>query len=159
MPPRRPLYLSFRGFAQDFDPPNILHSGIMYIGMMVSPAVVTSPRAQALAWQASVCRRTWPHRYRFDPRSRVNADPGSDADLDQLADCLVAAFHGGILGTQAARDITALRDALYGAIARVESHIPEAKIAAAEAGNVRVRRESESRRRLTAPSSDELVTR
>jgi hypothetical protein len=61
----------------------------------------------------------------------VNADPGSDADLDQLADCLVAAFHGGILGTQAARDITPLRDALYGAIARVESHIPEAKIAAA----------------------------
>jgi hypothetical protein len=34
----------------------------------------------------------------------------------------MAAFQGGMLLTQAARDITPLREALYGAIAYVESY-------------------------------------
>ncbi|MGY4652637.1 TetR/AcrR family transcriptional regulator, transcriptional repressor for nem operon [Mycobacterium sp. URHB0021] len=49
-------------------------------------------------------------------------DLRSDADPEQLAHVLMAAFQGGLLLTQAARDITPLRDALYAAIAYVESH-------------------------------------
>lgn len=45
-----------------------------------------------------------------------------DADPDQLASCLMAAFQGGLLLTQAARDIQPLRDALDAALAHVESH-------------------------------------
>jgi hypothetical protein len=45
-----------------------------------------------------------------------------DADPEQLAHTLMAAFQGGMLLTQAARDITPLRNALLGAIAHVESY-------------------------------------
>lgn len=44
-----------------------------------------------------------------------------DADLDQLATSLMAAFQGGLLLTQAARDIRPLREALEAALAHVES--------------------------------------
>lgn len=47
-----------------------------------------------------------------------------NADPDHLAHMLMAAFQGGMLLTQAARDNTPLRDALYGAIAHVESYAP-----------------------------------
>jgi hypothetical protein len=46
------------------------------------------------------------------------------ADPDQLATVLMAAFQGGMLLTQAARDAAPLREALYGAIAYVESYAP-----------------------------------
>jgi AcrR family transcriptional regulator len=46
----------------------------------------------------------------------------SDADLEQLATSLMAAFQGGLLLTQAARDIQPLREALDAALAHVESH-------------------------------------
>ena len=45
-----------------------------------------------------------------------------DADPDQLATILMAAFQGGLLLTQAARDVQPLREALDGALAHVESH-------------------------------------
>jgi TetR/AcrR family transcriptional repressor of nem operon len=45
-----------------------------------------------------------------------------DADPDKLATTLMAAFQGGLLLTQAARDVQPLRDALDGALAYVESH-------------------------------------
>jgi AcrR family transcriptional regulator len=45
-----------------------------------------------------------------------------DADLEQLATCLMAAFQGGLLLTQAAQDIQPLREALDAALAHVESH-------------------------------------
>jgi TetR/AcrR family transcriptional repressor of nem operon len=45
-----------------------------------------------------------------------------DADPDQLATSLMAAFQGGLLLTQAARDVQPLREALDGALAYVESH-------------------------------------
>ncbi|GAB2800476.1 TetR/AcrR family transcriptional regulator [Actinoallomurus bryophytorum] len=44
------------------------------------------------------------------------------ADPDRLASVLMAAFQGGMLLTQAARDVTPLREALYEAIAHVESY-------------------------------------
>ena len=46
-----------------------------------------------------------------------------DADLDQLATSLMAAFQGGLLLAQGARDIQPLREAFDGALAYVESHI------------------------------------
>jgi AcrR family transcriptional regulator len=55
---------------------------------------------------------------------RDRGDLRRDADLDQLAHALAAAFQGGMLLTQAARDVTPLRDALSGAIAYVESYAP-----------------------------------
>jgi len=45
-----------------------------------------------------------------------------DADPDQLATSLMAAFQGGLLLTQAARDLQPLREALDGAIAYAESY-------------------------------------
>jgi AcrR family transcriptional regulator len=45
-----------------------------------------------------------------------------DADLDRLATSLMAAFQGGLLLTQAARDIRPLREALDAALAHVASH-------------------------------------
>jgi TetR/AcrR family transcriptional regulator, transcriptional repressor for nem operon len=45
-----------------------------------------------------------------------------DADPDQLASSLMAAFQGGLLLTQAARDIQPLREALDAALAHVESY-------------------------------------
>ncbi|GIF73340.1 TetR/AcrR family transcriptional regulator [Asanoa siamensis] len=44
-----------------------------------------------------------------------------DADLEHLAYVLMAAFQGGMLLSQGARDVTPLRNALYGAIAYVET--------------------------------------
>lgn len=44
-----------------------------------------------------------------------------DADADQLATSLMAAFQGGLLLTQAARDVQPLREALDAALAYVES--------------------------------------
>jgi TetR/AcrR family transcriptional regulator, transcriptional repressor for nem operon len=44
-----------------------------------------------------------------------------DADLDQLATSLMAAFQGGLLLTQAARDVQPLREALDAALAYVAS--------------------------------------
>lgn len=49
---------------------------------------------------------------------RRNADP------DHLAYVLMAAFQGGMLLAQAARDRTPLRNALHAAIAYVESYVP-----------------------------------
>jgi AcrR family transcriptional regulator len=45
----------------------------------------------------------------------------SDADVDQLATFLMAAFQGGLLLTQAARDVQPLRQALDAALAHVAS--------------------------------------
>lgn len=45
-----------------------------------------------------------------------------DADPDKLATSLMAAFQGGLLLTQAAREIQPLREALDAALAYVESH-------------------------------------
>ncbi|WP_457109280.1 TetR/AcrR family transcriptional regulator [Marmoricola sp. URHA0025 HA25] len=45
-----------------------------------------------------------------------------DADPDQLATALMAAFQGGLLLTQAARDVQPLREALDAALAHVESY-------------------------------------
>jgi TetR/AcrR family transcriptional regulator, transcriptional repressor for nem operon len=45
-----------------------------------------------------------------------------DADLDQLATALMAAFQGGLLLTQAARDLQPLREALDAALAYVASY-------------------------------------
>jgi hypothetical protein len=56
------------------------------------------------------------HAMRDRHELRRGADPG------HLASVLMAAFQGGMLLTQAARDITPLREALYGAIAYVESY-------------------------------------
>ena len=53
-------------------------------------------------------------------RDRGQLQP--DADLDQLATALMAAFQGGLLLTQAARDVQPLREALDGALAYVASH-------------------------------------
>lgn len=44
-----------------------------------------------------------------------------DADPDRLATCLMAAFQGGLLLTQAARDVQPLREALDAALAYVAS--------------------------------------
>jgi TetR/AcrR family transcriptional regulator, transcriptional repressor for nem operon len=44
-----------------------------------------------------------------------------DADVDRLATSLMAAFQGGLLLTQAARDVQPLREALDAALAHVES--------------------------------------
>ena len=46
----------------------------------------------------------------------------SDADVDQLATSLMAAFQGGLLLTQAARDVRPLRQALDAALAYVVSY-------------------------------------
>ena len=46
----------------------------------------------------------------------------SDADVDQLATSLMAAFQGGLLLTQAARDVRPLRQALDAALAYVASY-------------------------------------
>jgi TetR/AcrR family transcriptional repressor of nem operon len=45
-----------------------------------------------------------------------------DADPDQLATSLMAAFQGGLLLTQAERDVRPLREALDAALAHVESY-------------------------------------
>ena len=45
-----------------------------------------------------------------------------DTDPEQLATCLMAAFQGGLLLTQASRDIQTLREALEAALAYVDSH-------------------------------------
>ncbi|MGH3783631.1 MAG: TetR/AcrR family transcriptional regulator [Pseudonocardiaceae bacterium] len=55
---------------------------------------------------------------------RNRGDLRRDADLDQLADALMAAFQGGMLLTQAVRDVAPLRNALLGAIAYTESYAP-----------------------------------
>lgn len=47
-----------------------------------------------------------------------------DADVDQLATSLMAAFQGGLLLTQAARDVQPLRQALDAALAHVASFAP-----------------------------------
>jgi TetR/AcrR family transcriptional regulator, transcriptional repressor for nem operon len=47
-----------------------------------------------------------------------------DADPDHLAYVLMAAFQGGMLLTQAARDVSPLRNALYGAIAYIKTYAP-----------------------------------
>jgi TetR/AcrR family transcriptional regulator, transcriptional repressor for nem operon len=44
-----------------------------------------------------------------------------DADVDQLATSLMAAFQGGLLLTQGARDVQPLRQALDAALAYVDS--------------------------------------
>jgi TetR/AcrR family transcriptional regulator, transcriptional repressor for nem operon len=49
----------------------------------------------------------------------------ADADLDQLATSLMAAFQGGLLLTQAARDIGPLREALDAALDHVGSHVTD----------------------------------
>jgi TetR/AcrR family transcriptional regulator, transcriptional repressor for nem operon len=46
----------------------------------------------------------------------------ADADPDHLATTLMAAFQGGLLLTQAARDVQPLRQALDGALAHIEAH-------------------------------------
>jgi TetR/AcrR family transcriptional regulator, transcriptional repressor for nem operon len=46
----------------------------------------------------------------------------ADADPDHLATTLMAAFQGGLLLTQAARDVQPLRQALDGALAHIEGH-------------------------------------
>jgi TetR/AcrR family transcriptional regulator, transcriptional repressor for nem operon len=51
------------------------------------------------------------------------------ADPDQLADVLMAAFQGGMLLTQAANDVTPLRNALDGALAYVASFATHKKSA------------------------------
>lgn len=50
-----------------------------------------------------------------------------DADTDQLATSLMAAFQGGLLLTQAARDVQPLREALDAALAHVESFTIDAE--------------------------------
>jgi AcrR family transcriptional regulator len=57
---------------------------------------------------------------------RDRGDLRSDADPDSLAHVLMAAFQGGMLLTQGARDTTPLRHALYGAIDHVKSFAPRA---------------------------------
>jgi TetR/AcrR family transcriptional regulator, transcriptional repressor for nem operon len=52
---------------------------------------------------------------------RDRGDLRPDADPDQLATSLMAAFQGGLLLTQAARDAQPLREALDAALAYVES--------------------------------------
>lgn len=53
-----------------------------------------------------------------------------DADPERLAQVLMAAFQGGMLLTQAARDVTPLRDALLQAIDYIRSFAPDGRPAA-----------------------------
>ena len=53
---------------------------------------------------------------------RARGELRPDADPDQLATSLMAAFQGGLLLTQAARDVQPLREALDAALTYVESH-------------------------------------
>lgn len=53
---------------------------------------------------------------------RARGELRPDADPDQLATSLMAAFQGGLLLTQAARDVQPLREALDAALNYVESH-------------------------------------
>jgi TetR/AcrR family transcriptional repressor of nem operon len=55
---------------------------------------------------------------------RERGDLGGDADPDHLAYALMAAFQGGMLLTQAARDVAPLRNALDGAINYVMTYAP-----------------------------------
>lgn len=55
---------------------------------------------------------------------RDRGDLRRDADIEYLAHALMAAFQGGTLLAQAAQDTAPLRDALYAAIAHVESFAP-----------------------------------
>ncbi|MEU8928975.1 TetR/AcrR family transcriptional regulator [Streptomyces sp. NPDC048409] len=68
-------------------------------------------------WQALVRRGLSTMRERGELRP--------EADPTALAHLLTAAFQGGALLDQAAGDSTPLRDALYGALAYVESFAPE----------------------------------
>lgn len=64
----------------------------------------------------------WEDLFRAGLRAmRERGDLRADADPDQLTHLLMAAFQGGMLLDQAAGDVTPLRDALYGALAYVES--------------------------------------
>jgi AcrR family transcriptional regulator len=49
----------------------------------------------------------------------------SDVDVDALAQTLMSAFQGGMLLTQASRDIGPLRDALHSALTAVRAAAPE----------------------------------
>ena len=63
-------------------------------------------------------------RAQFDDGLTAMRDRGrlrADADVDQLATSLMAAFQGGLLLTQAARDLQPLRQALDAALAHVAS--------------------------------------
>jgi TetR/AcrR family transcriptional repressor of nem operon len=67
----------------------------------------------------------WRDTFRSGLREmQERGDLRRDADPDALAHALTAAFQGGMLLTQGARNIEPLRDALYGAIAYVESFAP-----------------------------------
>jgi len=46
---------------------------------------------------------------------------GARADADQLATLVLAAFQGGMLLAQVARDVAPLRDALHAAIDHLET--------------------------------------
>jgi Tetracyclin repressor-like, C-terminal domain len=67
----------------------------------------------------------WKDQYRSGLQMmRERGELGGDADSDQLAHVLMAAFQGGVLLAQAAGVVGPPRDALCGATAFVESHTP-----------------------------------
>ena len=64
----------------------------------------------------------WEDLFRAGMRAmRERGDLTTAADPEQLSHLLMAAFQGGMLLAQAARDVEPLRAALHGALAHVES--------------------------------------
>ena len=121
-PPRGPLdnMAALRAWADSYlDRPEVLAGGCSFGSLaaevLKSDLDVRDAVAEGFA------------RWRAQFRDGLTAmrDHGQlrpDADPDQLATSLMAAFQGGLLLTQAARDIQPLRDARDAGLAHVESH-------------------------------------
>jgi AcrR family transcriptional regulator len=88
-------------------------------GSLAGEVIKTDP---ALREDLAAGFRRWEDLFRDGLRAmRARGDLRRTADPDHLADVLMAALQGGMLLTQAAQDMTPLRNALEGALAYIAS--------------------------------------
>jgi TetR/AcrR family transcriptional regulator, transcriptional repressor for nem operon len=121
-PPRGPLdsMAALRAWADSYvENPNVVEGGCSFGSLAAEVLKSDLDVGDAIAagferWRAQFREGLITMRDRGQLRS--------DADPDQLATSLMAAFQGGLLLTQAARDIRPLREALDAALAYVASY-------------------------------------
>ena len=122
-PPRGPLdnMAALRAWADSYlDRPEVLAGGCSFGSLAAE--VLKSDLDVADAIEDGFARwRAQFHDGLTAMRERGQLRPG--ADVDQLATALMAAFQGGLLLTQAARNVQPLRQALDAALAHVASFI------------------------------------
>lgn len=120
-PPRGPLdsFLALHAWADAYVAMEVLRDSGCTFGSLASEVMKTEPGVHD---EIAAGFDRWRRIFRDGLQAmQDNGDLSGTADLDQLAHVLMAAFQGGTLLAQAANDLGPLRDALYGAVAYVET--------------------------------------